>query len=216
MTKTVCIIQARLGSARLPAKVLLPLPTGRTVIEEVVYRAKQIEGVNQVVVAAPEYDLPIIERYVDVTCVPGPEADVLERYHLAALETAAKIVIRITADCPLLNPTLCSAMLRFFADKELDYLSNAWPIRVVPHGWDCEITTAYCIRCADLEATKPYDREHVTPYIQHMAKNGKARRGIWNTGMDRSHERLTLDTIEDYRHIYQVMQDELTAGHRAA
>src|SRR5689334_21545465 len=114
MTKVVCIVQARLGSSRLPAKVLLPLPTGRTVLEEVLHRCKKIEGVDEVVLACPPSDEGIFAGVVrfpkgcaHISFPFVDESDVLARYALAASETQADIVIRITADCPLLNPGLC-------------------------------------------------------------------------------------------------------------
>jgi len=108
--KTVCIIQARMGSKRLPGKVLLPI-NGHTVISEVISRCRRISGVDQTVCAiseAPGNDS--LEREVlasGVQCIRGPEMDVLSRYVKAARETEATHIVRITADCPLLSSELC-------------------------------------------------------------------------------------------------------------
>lgn len=235
--KTVAIIQARLGSSRLPAKVLLPLPTGRTVIEEVIHRAKQINGVDEVVVAIPEKDAAILERYISVRCVKGSETDVLSRYWMAAKEAEADVIVRITADCPMLNPTVCSEVVALRARSDVDYASNIWPARSFPQGFDCEVFTMDALQRANdsvgpMEVSmgpigrdekggfltvwnthhdNAYDREHVTPWMQR-----NCRIALHKAMDDRSGERLTLDRLQDYRHIYQVMQDELTADHRAA
>src|ERR1041385_9116254 len=134
---TAVIVQARLGSTRLPAKVLLPLPTGRTVLEEVLFRCKQIPGVGVVVCAIPESETPhrdpgmiakewaalkalfvnapdmLAERALqqaDVV-VRGPEHDVLARYVKAAETVKADIIMQITADCPLIDPQVCGQVL---------------------------------------------------------------------------------------------------------
>lgn len=185
-------------------------------IEEVIHRAQQINGVDEVVVAIPEKDAAILERYISVRCVKGAETDVLSRYVKAAKEAEADVVMRITADCPMLSSDTCSTMLLYFALKDLDYLSNAWPVREVPHGWDCEIMRATCLDHAHNHAADIYDREHVTPHIQRSLKDRDGKYAAWKMTIDLSRNRWTLDTLEDYRHIYQVMQDELASGHRAA
>ncbi len=213
--KVAAIVQARLGSTRLPAKVLLPLPTGRCVLEEVIHRCKQIQGVDVVVVAipdTPENDIIVelmpgimasyIKRRIDPPIiVRGPENDVLERYQRAAFQVDADVVIRITADCPLLDSNLCTAMLNTFINRRLHYVSNAWPVREVPHGYDCEIFTYDLLYSALIHAEEAYDREHVTPWMQkHSQKSGGFM--IWKAMPDQSHIRLTLDTIKDYTAIW--------------
>jgi spore coat polysaccharide biosynthesis protein SpsF len=212
MTKTVAIIQARLGSSRLPAKVLLPLPTGRTVIEEVIHRAKQIEGVDEVVVVIPEKDAAILEPYIPVRYVTGSETDVLSRYWMAAKIAAADVIVRITADCPMLDPFVCGEVIAQCLAWGAEYTSNVYPVRSFPQGYDCEVFTLAALEKAMAADYTAYEREHVTPWMQQNCTTTS----FVAHGPDRSHERLTLDTIEDYRHIYQVMQDELNSGHRAA
>lgn len=221
--KTAVIVQARLSSTRLPAKVLLPLPTGRTVLEEVLHRCKQIEGVDVVVAAVS--DMPasdVIAEYAErELCtvrwdeldagdaalrghcvVRGNESDVLARHAKAACAVDADIVMRVTSDCPLLSPVLCSEMLDFFKRSDIEYLSNAYPVREVPHGWDCEIFTRAALVAANASATDPHDREHVTPYLQRHNKLA-----VWKCMDDRSHLRWTLDTIEDFVTITKVFND---------
>ena len=218
--KTACIIQARLASTRLPAKVLLPLPTGRTVLEEVVHRCRQIEGVDDVAVAVPDSDggrmvgksLHAAQaahgaRLAVAWPCPFAESDVLTRYAHVAKLTKADCIIRITSDCPLLNPQVCSDMLAFFKAKELDYLSNAWPVREVPHGWDCEIFTRGLLDEANAMSTDADEREHVTKYFQRITTKG----AIWKQMEDRSHLRWTLDTLDDYIRIWKIFEEQIAA-----
>lgn len=199
-----CIIQARLRSTRLPAKVLLPLPTGRTVLEEVIYRCKQIKGVDAVVVAIP--DTPENDIIASVACrtavVRGPEHDVLARYAKAASEVNADVIMRITSDCPLVDPEVSGQVLRLVGG--VGYASNCWPAREHPHGLDCEVFTRDLLSMANNEATDAYDREHVTPFIQRNCRvEGSA---LLKSMVDRSHIRWTLDTIEDYVTIWDEFQ----------
>ena len=222
--KTAVIIQARLGSTRLPAKVLLPLPTGRTVLEEVIFRCRQIEGVDVVVVAladdagsnlllpcvdrAKSLARPISTEYVSggveytacaavpsIEIVRGPEHDVLKRYVIAAEAVDADVIMRVTADCPLIDPDVCAAVLAHFnAGEHVDYCSNVHP-RSFPHGLDCEVFTRAALLRADAAATSAACREHVTLY---MYTSQDFRRCNYGQGIDQSKTRWTLDTIEDY------------------
>lgn len=203
MNRTVAIIQARMGSTRLPGKVLLPL-CGHSVLAHVITRALAVPEIDAVVVAtstlaADDAVAAEAARYRAMVC-RGPEDDVLERYRLAAAEAAADTVIRITSDCPLLDPAVVGAMLTHFlqqrgAGRALDYLSNGLQ-RSFPRGLDAEIfTRAVLERCAR-EAWEPHMREHVTPYVyQHP---DRFRIEAWTQPLDQSAQRWTLDTPEDW------------------
>jgi spore coat polysaccharide biosynthesis protein SpsF len=198
------IVQARIGSTRLPAKVLLPLPTGRNVLEEVLFRCHQIPGVDRVVCAVSEAPgnqilLPSIIRG-RATLVIGSETDVLSRYAYAASELRADIIVRITADCPLLDPEVCGEVLKLRDTTDADYASNCWPARHFPHGWDCEVFTVNALRRANAEATESYDREHVGPAVRRVVPI--ERQALLKAMEDRSHIRWTLDTLEDYVRIW--------------
>jgi len=182
----VCIIQARMGSARLPGKVMLPL-NGHTVISEVVARCWQIPGIDLVVVATPD---DVIEKEIGSVCkvVRGPEHDVLSRYVKAARETDAKVIMRITADCPLLCPELCGLVLNALPGH--DYASNVEP-RTFPQGYDCEAFTFETLYRAGMESD---EREHVTTWMRSAdIKRVNVRAPFKMEG------RLTLDTEDDYR-----------------
>jgi spore coat polysaccharide biosynthesis protein SpsF len=208
--RTACIIQARLGSTRLPAKVLLPLPTGRTVLGEVLFRCCRILGVDAVVLATP--DTPENEFLLQAAThrqglpktiieVVGPEHDVLARYAKAAKQVGADVIVRITADCPLLDPHACSEVIKLREGTGADYVSNSWPARSFPHGYDCEVFTIDALRRAHELTTDASDREHVGPAIQKVLPNDK--RALLKAMDDRSHIRLTLDTLSDYVAIWR-------------
>lgn len=200
-----CIIQARLGSTRLPAKVLLPLPTGRTVLEEVIYRSRQIKGVDRVIVAIP--DSPgnqilyyfLNEMIPDVVPYIGPEHNVLRRYRLAAESVNADVVMRITSDCPLIDPQVCEKVLA--AHRECGgYVSNTLP-RTWPQGYDCEVFDMALLIEADENAPFPADRDHVTPFMHRQSD--RLGPNVAADGKFQGHVRLTLDTIEDYVTIWK-------------
>lgn len=215
---TACIVQARLGSSRLPAKVLLPLPTGRTVLEEVLWRCSRISGIDVVVLAipdTPENDIIVqngLKRQSSrkIQLVRGPEHDVLARYAKAAETVNADVIMRITADCPLIDPQVCGQVLAAFRDYKYECCSNTKP-RTWPQGLDCEVFSASALRLANKYATKPYDREHVTPFLQ-SDDTTTISHNVVRKGEDLSHLRWTLDTIEDYVRIWGVMEEQMRAA----
>jgi spore coat polysaccharide biosynthesis protein SpsF (cytidylyltransferase family) len=215
---TACIVQARLGSTRLPAKVLLPLPTGRTVLEEVLFRCKRIPGVDVVALSTPKGPSarilhPLMVRHAHI-CIghDGVEDDVLGRYELAARITQADTIMRITADCPLIDPEVCGRLLHGFQHSNAGYGSNCWPHRRYPHGFDCEVFSRTVLDWANLQASGSYDREHVCPWMQRQEDIVRLYVGPPVTEPDRSHERLTLDTLDDYVHIWDVLREQMEGG----
>lgn len=197
--KTVCIIQARMGSKRLPGKVMLPL-NGHTVIAEVISRCRKISGVDQIACAISEApgndDLSSSIKRLGVKVCLGPEMDVLLRYVKAAQETQASRIVRITADCPLISPELCSEVVarhKQWATKSCPYASNIFPRRTWPKGLDCEVFTLDALLEADRFALGE-DREHVTPWMQKNFVNWVNVESPWPI-----EGRLTLDTEDDYR-----------------
>jgi spore coat polysaccharide biosynthesis protein SpsF len=194
---TVAIIQARMGSTRLPGKVLLDLG-GATVLARVVRRLQRSQQINQIVVAtttAPADEVIVSEcDRLQVPSFRGSQADVLDRYYQAARLYSAGTVVRVTSDCPLIDPTLVDETIRAFMDKRADYASNDFP-RTYPRGLDTEVFTSAALERAWREAREPYEREHVTPYLyEHpeMFRLASSRGDV-----DYSHYRWTLDTPED-------------------
>lgn len=196
--KVVAVIQARMGSSRLPGKVLMEL-AGEVVLARVVDAARAINGIDEVVIATSvEAEDDAIEAWCagrDVACLRGSEADVLDRFSQAARAHSADVVMRLTADCPLLDPEVAGQVLALLLEGGVDYASNVDPASW-PDGLDCEVMTAMALETASVEASRPSDREHVTSFI----RNNKARFSSLNltcpiAGMAR--HRWTLDTRED-------------------
>lgn len=190
--RSVCIVQARIGSKRLPSKVLLPL-NGHTVIGEVLTRCKRIPGIDEVVCAVPP-DAPLIQeagKYCRV--IVGKEHDVLGRYCQAASQSDADIIMRITADCPLISPELCGEVLAKFKREGADYASNIEP-RTFPKGLDCEVFSRGLLNLAYCEDD---DREHVTTWMR-MAPAWTGVRRVNVASPWPLDGRLTLDTWDDY------------------
>ena len=165
----VAIIQARMGASRLPGKVLEDL-AGRPVLAWVVDAAIATAGVDQTCVATSDNDAdkPIADWCDEngVACHRGPEDDVLARFAMAAEAEKADIVLRLTADCPLLDPNVCAQVLQLLKRCGADYASNVDPASW-PDGLDCEVFSAKALNEAAAEATRESEREHVTPFIRH-------------------------------------------------
>lgn len=204
---TVVIIQARINSTRLPGKTLLPLPTGRCVVEEVFERCTQIDNVADVIVAAPMTDKPFFEGLpINLYAPKGiDEADVLGRYAATAQALSTERIVRITADCPMLSADVVGQLIALAEREDADYASNSWPRRTYPKGYDCEVFGVEWLYLAARDAyLTPYDREHVTPHIQRNAR----RRSLLKSADDYSHINMSLDTIADYRRIWEAMASE--------
>jgi spore coat polysaccharide biosynthesis protein SpsF len=195
--KITAVIQARMGSTRLPGKVLMDLG-GKTVLARVVDRLRRATLINEILVATTDSiaDDAIIQecRRINVASFRGSESDVLDRYYKSALLTAAEGIVRITSDCPLIDPQIADDTVRLFLDLRPDYASNALD-RTYPRGLDTEVMTRDALACAWREAHLSYQRAHVTPYLYENPSRFDilAVRGRINY----SDHRWTLDTAQD-------------------
>ena len=196
--RAVAVIQARMGSTRLPGKAMLPL-AGLPVLAHVVARTRLIAGIDAICVAIPDSgDQRAIMDYVDgepdVVLAVGPEQDVLRRYVLAAQKTCADTVLRITSDCPLLDPAIAGAVLA--AGRRAGGYARTAFNSGVPLGFDVEATPVGFLIKADQEAVDPYQREHVMPYIWQQPSRFPII--LIDRLPDRRSWRLTLDEPADY------------------
>jgi spore coat polysaccharide biosynthesis protein SpsF (cytidylyltransferase family) len=191
------IIQARMASTRLPGKVLLDLG-GRTVLARVLERAAAIPGADVVVCAVPDgaADDPIAEEAVRAGAVVtrGSESDVLDRYYRAAVAVQADAIMRITSDCPLIDPQVCGDLIALWRTSGADYgainMPAAWP-----HGLECEIFAFAWLERAWREAAKPSEREHVSPFIRNHPDVRSVN--LPGPGPETVRHRWTLDHPDD-------------------
>jgi spore coat polysaccharide biosynthesis protein SpsF len=195
--KVVAIIQARMGSTRLPGKVLQDIE-GETMLARVVQRVRRASLINEVLIATTDgaVDDAIVKecRRCEVPIFRGDENDVLDRYFRAAQLTKAEAVVRITSDCPLIDPEVTDKTIRAFLDESPDYASNCM-VRTYPRGLDTEVIALRALERAWRAASKPYERTHVTPYIfEHPAE---FKLVSVTSAEDFSSHRWTVDTPED-------------------
>ena len=197
--RVVAIVQARTGSTRFPAKVLQDIG-GEPMLARVMERVGRASQVNEVVVATTQHPrddvIEQLSRRSGWPCVRGSEDDVLDRYHQAALLHRADIVVRITSDCPLLDPAVVDLILNELArGQDADYASNTTDPRTFPRGLDVEAFTIDALATAWREDRDPVTREHVTPFLYLHPERFLVRRLA--TDPDRSWMRWTVDEAED-------------------
>ena len=210
--KNNAIIQARIGSTRLPGKILKEL-SGKPMLWHIVERLLHSKLIDKIIIATS--DLPDddqTEKFCienGLTFFRGSSSNVLSRYYETAKKYPSDLIIRITADCPVIDPEIIDNMLKFFIDKSknarIDYLSNVHP-RTFPRGLDTEIFTFAALEKAYNEADSDSEREHVTPYFYQHPKIFSIRNFVNKT--DYSFHRWTVDTGEDFK-LIQEMYSEL-------
>lgn len=205
MTRSVAIIQARTGSSRLPRKVLLPL-LGAPMLTRVVRRVARASRVDTTVVAtttaASDDAIAELAEREGWLVGRGSETDLLDRYVQVARTHAATTVIRITSDCPVIDPDLIDDVVAALDDGQSDYASNSLEPRTFPRGLDVEAMTMAALEIAWREDADPGSREHATPYIYRHPERFRLRRVA--SPIDLSGHRWTVDTPEDYELIRQV------------
>lgn len=197
--RIVAVVQARMGSTRLPGKVLMELG-GERVLCRVVNRLRRSTTLAEVVIATTESkrDNVLVQfcRDCGFPIFRGSEDDVLDRYYRTAAAYEADAVVRVTSDCPLIDPNLVDQVIKKFLATNADYASNVL-VRTFPRGLDCEVFAASSLERVWRAAIEPHQREHVTPFFYespHLFRIASV------TGeRDYSQYRWTLDTPEDLR-----------------
>jgi glutamate-1-semialdehyde 2,1-aminomutase len=202
------IIQARMGSTRLPGKVLLPL-RGRPLLEFLIERLKEVRRASRVVVATsldPRNDpIRALSERLMAPIYSGSEDDVLDRFYRAATENRLDIIVRVTGDCPLTDPDMVDQMIEKFRAGPFDYLNNIDP-PTYPNGLDLEVFSFPALERAWTEARAPHHREHVTAYIREEWQAAGFRIGHVSDTQDHSSDRLTIDYEEDYQAIQRLLE----------
>ena len=208
MMKTVIIVQARMTSTRLHGKVLRKV-LDRPLLDYLIERLKRVRSADDVVIATTinNTDLPIVELCEKLNCryYRGSEDDVLGRYYYAATEFGADAVVRVTSDCPLIDPNVIDDAIQYYQENsaKYDYVSNILK-RSYPRGMDCEVFSYDVLERAFHEATASYEREHVTPFINRHPD--RHRLGCVMLDEDQSHHRWTVDTPEDFELIGRMIE----------
>ena len=204
-SKVVCIIQARMASSRLPGKVLENI-CGHPMLYWVVTRAAEAKLIDEIIVATTldNSDDPISKWCLDhnINCFRGDGFDVLDRYYQTAKNFQADVVVRLTADCPLIDPDLIDEVVSVFFEKEVDFAANRLPppyTRSYPIGLDIEVASFSVLEKAWHQASLPFEREHVMPYLYSVKDRFSTI--ILDAEKDYSDRRWTVDTTEDLEFI---------------
>ena len=206
--RTLIIVQARMGSSRLPGKVLKEV-CGKTLLEHLIVRLRRVKQVDNIVIATTikEQDSQIVDLCIklNTSFYRGPEDDVLSRYYEAALNYEADLVVRVTSDCPLIDPSIIDSVVSFYINNQdrADYVSNCLK-RTYPKGMDVEVSSFSILKEAYEEAKENYEREHVTPFI--ISRPSRYRLHNIEHSTNLSHYRLTVDTPEDMELIRRIFE----------
>jgi spore coat polysaccharide biosynthesis protein SpsF len=206
--KTVIIVQARMTSTRLPGKVLRTV-LGKTLLEYQVERLQRVTLKDEIVIATTinRSDRPIIDlcERLGIPWQRGSEEDVLSRYCETARSHGADIIVRVTSDCPVIDPAVIDKVVRYYLDHrdQYDYVSNTL-VRTYPRGMDTEVFSMHLLETAYHEATSPGDREHVTPFFYRQPRRYRLQ-AVMND-RDYSGYRWTVDTPEDFALIEQIIE----------
>ncbi len=204
--RTIVVLQARLGSTRLPAKVIADV-CGKPLLARVVERARAIPGVDDVILATTnlpdDRKLVALAKEWGLAAFAGSPEDVLDRYYQTAREFPADVLVRVTADCPLLDPEVSGRVVARFRQGDVEYVSNAHP-PTFPDGLDTEVFSFATLERAWKEAGLKSEREHVTPYI--WKHPDRFRVANVTNEIDLSAHRWTVDEPADLtlvRRIYE-------------
>lgn len=201
----VAIVQARMGSNRFPGKVMKKV-LGKPLIGYLLERLSRAERIDKIILAtSTNKENDILCNYVSslgYDVFRGSEDDVLERYCQAAKTYGAKTVVRITGDCPLIDPNICDKLIRFYFKEKVDYvkLSSRYA-----EGIDCEVVDFDALKKARNNARKNSEREHVTPYIKNNSNVFKVK--VLENKYDEGKYRFTIDEPEDFEVIKRIIKD---------
>jgi spore coat polysaccharide biosynthesis protein SpsF len=208
--KIVAIIQARMTSSRLPGKVMQDI-AGKPMLWHVINRVRRARLVDEVVAATTvdPSDDPIEEFCLKnrIEFYRGSLFDVLDRYYECAVEYLADVVVRVTADCPVIDPAVVDLTVREFLDRGVDFAANRLPPpwrRTFPIGLDTEVCSFSALQKAWLEAAAKHEREHVMPYLYE--ESGRFKVYQVDTSPDYGAMRWTVDTPEDLVFIRKIFE----------
>ena len=205
--KTVIIVQARMTSTRLPGKVLKEV-LGKPLLVYQLERLRRVQLADEIILATTTNQtddiLAAFAAKEEIRCYRGDEQDVLDRYYQAAVMAEADVVVRVTSDCPLIEPSIIDAVIQAYNESPgIDYVSNTLS-RTYPRGLDVECFSFTALEIAWKNANKTYEREHVTPYLYQQPRFIKEE--VKADG-DYSQYRWTVDTQEDYELVRLLLEE---------
>jgi spore coat polysaccharide biosynthesis protein SpsF len=201
------VVQARMGSTRLPGKVLLPL-AGAPLLARMLERVRAAATPFDLCVAtsweAADEPIRALCREIGVACVSGHPTDLLDRHLAAARELGGPevfdAIVKIPSDCPLIDPGVIDRVLGFYLAhaERFDYVGNLHPA-TYPDGNDVEVVSLPVLETAAREAARPFEREHTTPFVWERPERFRLGNVVWETGRDLSQsQRWTIDYPEDF------------------
>ena len=202
------IIQARMGSTRLPGKIMLPV-LDKPVLEHLIDRVRKSSNIDEIIIATSDNKsddiIEIFCKTQKIKCFRGSEKDVLLRYFEAAKKFSIDTIVRLTSDTPLLDPKVIDKVILKYNESEYDFVSNVFPLpRTYPDGYNVEIFSMEILKQVNYEAVKPSDREHVTTFITMQPDKFKKYRV--DSEKDFSKYRFNLDYKEDFELIKVVLE----------
>jgi len=209
VTKTGIVIQARIGSTRLPNKIMANLG-GKPELEHVYDRCKMANVDKVIIATSTKKENDVIEKFCkekNIDFFRGSENDVLDRFYKTAKKFELDVIIRATGDCPLISPEVINKVIEGFKKQKVDYLSNAIK-RSYPRGLDIEIFSFETLEKAHKMAKKKPEREHVTSYIYGNPKKFKIGHLMVKGWLNHPEIRLCLDTKEDLK-LLKIIYNEL-------
>jgi len=201
--KTLVLVQARVGSTRLPGKVLLPVagaPLLRRMLERVRGARTPFELAVATTTDAEDEAIVSLCRRMDVRCFRGHPSDLLDRHYRAAAEARADVVVKIPSDCPLIDAGVIDRVLGLYREDtgRYDFVSNLHPA-TYPDGNDVEVVSFAALETAWRQATRALEREHTTPFVWDQPERFRIGNVRWETGRDFSMtHRFTVDYRDDY------------------
>lgn len=203
-----CIIQARMGSTRLPGKVLKNLDSDKTVLDYVIQQLRNSKLIDKLVIATTDLEEDEVitkhARVIGIEYFRGSSLNVLDRFYNCAKKFSFSTIVRITADCPLIDPQIVDLVIEKFKEQSYDYGTNCFP-RTFPYGTEVEVFSFNALERMWKNATMPYEKEHVTPYIKEH--NEEFRIFNIKNKKDFSNYRYVIDVINDLQLVRKIVSN---------
>jgi len=202
------ILQARTSSTRLPGKVLKPI-LGHPMLSLQIERIQRSKRIDKLIVATSndhsDNDIVGLCINIQIPCFRGSLDDVLDRFYQTAMQYKPEYVVRLTGDCPLMDPEIIDKVINFYFEGDFDYATNSMAPYTFPDGLDVEVYSFTVLEKAWHEALLPSHREHVTPFIRQHPEMFKV--GHYKNEVDLSHLRWAVDEPEDFELVSQIYKE---------